>query len=191
MTKAAAIAPDPAPILPASAGESSDVGDATRCADTYLPAWVATTRSGPRDHGLRALTEGASMLAYDYPLLGVFWSMLIFFLFFAWIVLLFRVFVDIFRAHDMGGFAKGLWCVFVIVLPFLGVLIYLMVHGGDMTRRSLEEAQQSEAAFQSYVRDTASTGSTAEELSRLAALRDQGVLTDAEFQSAKAKLLAR
>ncbi len=131
------------------------------------------------------------MLAYDYPLLGVFWSMLIFFLFFAWIVLLFRVFVDIFRAHDMGGFAKGLWCVFVIVLPFLGVLIYLMVHGGDMTRRSLEEAQQSEAAFQSYVRDTASTGSTAEELSRLAALRDQGVLTDAEFQSAKAKLLAR
>jgi hypothetical protein len=130
------------------------------------------------------------MLAYDYPLLGVFWSMLMFFLFFAWIVLLFRVFVDIFRAHDMGGFAKGLWCVFVILVPFLGVLIYLIVHGGDMTRRNIEDAQQSEAAFQAYVRNAAGSSSTADELTRLAGLRDQGVLTDAEFQQQKAKLLA-
>ena len=71
------------------------------------------------------------MLAYDYPILGVFWSMLIFFLFFAWIMLLFRVFVDIFRS-DIGGFAKALWSIFVIVVPFLGVLIYLIAHGDGM-----------------------------------------------------------
>ena len=130
------------------------------------------------------------MLAYDYPLLGVFWTMVMFFLWFAWIVLLFRVFADIFRADDMGGLAKGLWCVFVIILPLLGVLIYFIVNGDDMARRNIRDAQQADEAFKAYVRDAAGSGGTADELTRLASLRDQGVLTDAEFEQQKAKVLA-
>jgi len=88
------------------------------------------------------------VLAYDYPLLGVFWTMLIFFLWVAWLVVLFRVFADIFRSHQMGGFAKALWSIFVLFVPFLGVFIYLIVHGKDMTQRDIAEASSREAAFQ-------------------------------------------
>jgi hypothetical protein len=130
------------------------------------------------------------MLAYDYPLLGLFWTMLIFFLWVAWIMLLFRVFADIFRNHDMGGFAKAIWSIFVLLVPFLGVLIYLLVHGDGMGRRDLAIAQANEQAFQSYVRQVAASDSTAAELSRLAELKEQGVLTDAEFEQQKAKVLA-
>ena len=130
------------------------------------------------------------MLAYDYPLLGLFWSMMIFFLWFAWIMLLFRVFADIFRNHDMGGFAKALWSIFVIFLPFLGVFIYLIANGRAMGERDMAIAQQREAEFQTYVRQTAGTGGAADELTKLAALRDSGALTDAEFSAQKAKLLS-
>jgi phosphoglycerol transferase MdoB-like AlkP superfamily enzyme len=129
------------------------------------------------------------MLAYDYPILGLFWSMLLFFLFFAWIMLLFRVFADIFRS-DMGGFAKAIWSIFVIIVPFLGVFVYLIAHGDAMTQRDVADAQQSEQAFQTYVRETAGTGGVASELSQLADLRSQGAITDAEFEAQKAKLLA-
>jgi heme exporter protein D len=129
------------------------------------------------------------MLAYDYPLLGLFWSMMIFFLWVAWIILLFRVFADIFRSHDMGGFAKALWSIFVILLPFLGVFIYVIVNGRAMGERDIAIAQQREAEFQTYVRQTAGTGGAADELTKLAALRDSGALTDAEFAAQKAKLL--
>ncbi len=129
------------------------------------------------------------MLAYDYPLLGVFWSMLIFFLFFAWLVLLFRVFADIFRSQDMGGWAKALWSIFVILLPFLGVFIYLIVNGRAMGDRAAADAQQQQAALDTYVRQTAGTAGPADELQKLAALRDNGTLTDAEFAAQKAKLL--
>ncbi len=129
------------------------------------------------------------MLAYEYPLLGVFWSMLLFFLFFAWLMLLFRVFADIFRS-DIGGFAKAIWSIFVIIVPFLGVFVYLIAHGDAMTRRSIADARQSEQAFQAYVRDAAGTGGVAAELSQLADLKSQGAITDAEFESQKAKLLA-
>jgi hypothetical protein len=129
------------------------------------------------------------MLAYDYPILGLFWSMLLFFLFFAWLMLLFRVFADIFRS-DMGGFAKAIWCIFVILLPFLGVFVYLIAEGDAMTQRSVAEAQQNEQAFQAYVRETAGTGGVASELSKLADLKNQGAITDAEFEAQKAKLLA-
>lgn len=129
------------------------------------------------------------MLAYDYPLLGLFWSMLMFFLFFAWLMLLFRVFADIFRS-DMGGLTKGVWSIFVIVLPFLGVLIYLIAHGDGMRSRDIAVAQQNEAAFQSYVRQAAGSGGVASELSLLSDLRASGALTDAEFEAQKAKLLA-
>ena len=129
------------------------------------------------------------MLAYDYPLLGVFWSMLIFFLFFAWLILLFRVFADIFRSHDMGGWAKALWSIFVILLPFLGVFIYLIVNGKAMGERAAADAQQQQAALDNYVRQTAGTTGSADELAKLAALHDNGTLTDAEFAAQKAKLL--
>ena len=129
------------------------------------------------------------MLAYDYPLLGLFWSMLIFFLWFAWLMLLFRVFADIFRSQDMGGWAKGLWSIFVILVPFLGVFIYVIVNGRSMGERDLAAAQQREAEFQTYVRQTAGTTGAADELTKLAALRDSGALTDAEFAAQKAKLL--
>jgi hypothetical protein len=129
------------------------------------------------------------MLAYDYPILGVFWSMFIFFLFFAWIVLLFRVFADIFRS-DMGGFAKAIWSIFVILVPFLGVFLYVIVHGDGMRSRDIADAKQSEAAFQDYVRQAAGSDSVASELSKLSDLRASGALTDAEFEAQKAKLLA-
>ena len=129
------------------------------------------------------------MIAYDYPLLGVFWSMMIFFLWFAWLMLLFRVFADIFRSDDMGGWAKALWSIFVILLPFLGVFIYLIVNGKAMGERAAADVQQQQAALDDYVRQTAGTSGPADELQKLAALRDNGTLTDAEFAAQKAKLL--
>ncbi len=131
------------------------------------------------------------MLAYDYPLLGVFWTFIMWFLFFAWIMLLFRVIADIFRSHDMGGGAKALWSIFVIVIPWLGVLVYLIARGGKMAENDQARAQAQQDAFQSYVRETAGTGAgTADELAKLADLKAQGVLTDAEFAAQKAKILA-
>ena len=129
------------------------------------------------------------MIAYDYPLLGLFWSMLIFFLFVAWVILLFRVFADIFRSQDIGGWAKALWSIFVILLPFLGVFIYVIVNGKAMGERAAADAQQQQAAFDTYVRQTAGTAGSADELAKLAALHDNGTLTDAEFAAQKAKLL--
>jgi hypothetical protein len=134
--------------------------------------------------------KGNALLAYDYPLLGVFWTMLWFFLWFAWLILLFRVFADVFRSGDMGGFAKALWIIFVIVVPFLGVLVYVIARGKSMTQRDLDNARASQQAFDDYVRQTAGSSSSADELTKLAALRDQGVLSEAEFAAQKAKLLA-
>jgi hypothetical protein len=130
------------------------------------------------------------LLAYDYPLLGLFWTMMIWFLWIAWIVLLIRVIADIFRSKDMGGFAKALWSIFVIVIPWLGVLVYLIARGSSMAERDYEHARAQDAAFRSYVQDAASGGSTAEELSKLADLQARGVITDAEFAQQKARLLA-
>jgi len=131
------------------------------------------------------------MLAYDYPLLGFFWSMLILFIWIAWIFLLIRVFADIFRDHEMGGFAKALWCIFVIIVPFLGVLVYLIANGHGMAERDMKTAQAQQQAMDQYIRSTAgSSASAADELSKLAALRDAGTITDAEFTAQKSKLLA-
>ena len=131
------------------------------------------------------------VLAYDYPLLGMFWTFLLFFIWIAWIVVLFRVIFDIFRSKDLGGFAKALWVIFVILVPFLGVLVYLIARGHSMTERDYQEAKSQDQAFQSYVRSAAGTGGgSADELTKLADLRDKGVITDAEFQQQKAKLLA-
>jgi ABC-type multidrug transport system fused ATPase/permease subunit len=130
------------------------------------------------------------MLAYTYPLLNIFWTMLEFFLFFLWIWLLIVVFMDIFRSHDMGGLAKALWVIFVIILPFLGVLIYLIARGGSMHERAVAQANQQQKAFDSYVRQTAGSSSSADELSKLADLKSKGVITDAEFEAQKQKLLS-
>jgi hypothetical protein len=131
------------------------------------------------------------MFAYDYPILGVFWSMVWLFLWIAWIFLLFRVIADLFRSHDMSGWAKALWAIFVVLAPFLGVFIYLIVRGHSMAERDVQQAQHQEAAFRAYVQDAASSGGgTAEQLSKLADLKAQGVLTDAEFEAQKAKLLS-
>jgi Short C-terminal domain/Phospholipase_D-nuclease N-terminal len=136
--------------------------------------------------------RGIKVLAYDYPLLGMFWTFLLFFIWIAWIVVLFRVIFDIFRSKDLGGFGKALWVIFVILVPFLGVLVYLIARGHSMTERDVNEAKSQEEAFQTYVRQAASSsgGGSADELTKLAGLRDQGVITDDEFQAQKARLLA-
>jgi hypothetical protein len=130
------------------------------------------------------------VLAYDYPLLDVFWTMLEFFFFFIWIWLLIIVFGDIFRSRDLGGFAKALWTIFVIVIPLVGVLVYLIARGGSMHERAVERAQQQDQAFQAYVQEAAASSSTADELARLADLKASGAITEEEFQAAKAKALA-
>jgi len=130
------------------------------------------------------------MVAYTYPLLNIFWTMLEFFIFFLWIWLLIVVFSDIFRSHDMGGLAKALWVIFVLIIPYLGVLIYLIARGGSMHERAVAEAQQQQKAFDSYVQQAAGGSSHADELAKLADLKAKGVLSDAEFETQKAKLLS-
>jgi hypothetical protein len=105
-------------------------------------------------------------------------------------MLLFRVFGDIFRNHDMGGFAKALWSIFVIVAPFLGVFVYLIANGNSMAQRDVAQAKAAEADFQTYVRSVSGSGGTADEIAKLAELRSSGAITDAEFAQQKAKLLA-
>jgi hypothetical protein len=130
------------------------------------------------------------MIATSYPLLDAFWTMLEIFLFIIWIWLLIMIFSDIFRSHDLGGWGKALWVIGIIIFPFLGVLLYLIVRGGSMHERQLQFAQAQQSAFQSYVRETASSGNTADQLAKLADLKDRGVITDAEFQQEKAKALS-
>ena len=132
------------------------------------------------------------MLAYSYPLLGVFWSMLWFFLFIVWIWLLIVIFADIFRSHDIGGFAKALWVIFIIILPFLGVCVYLIARGGKMQEHAVQQAKDQDQAMRAYIQDVNATsgGGTADQLAKLNDLKNQGVLTDAEFEAQKAKLLA-
>ncbi len=130
------------------------------------------------------------MTAYSYPILGLFWTMMLFFLFVAWIMILFKTIVDIFRSDDMGGFAKAIWLIFVIIIPWLGVLVYILARGDGMTKRDIAQAQEQQEQFASYVRSTAGTSGSADELVKLADLRDRGVITEAEFATQKAKLLA-
>jgi ABC-type multidrug transport system fused ATPase/permease subunit len=130
--------------------------------------------------------------SYQYPILDFFLTMLYFFLFVIWIWLLISVFIDIFRSHDMNGWFKALWVIFIIILPFLGVFVYLIARGGKMHERAAQEAAQQQKAFDSYVRQAAGgTGnSTADQLSKLADLKSQGLITEDEFNAEKAKVLA-
>ncbi len=130
------------------------------------------------------------MLASGFGTGEVLWDLLWVTLFFIWIWILISVFIDIFRSHDLGGGAKALWVIFVIFLPYLGVFVYLIARGHKMGEHALEDAQRRDAAMRAYVQQAAGTSdSTANELERLAALKDQGVLSEAEFQAQKAKLI--
>jgi hypothetical protein len=133
------------------------------------------------------------MIAASFGTGQVLWSILWFTMFFIWIWLLIIVFGDIFRSADLSGWGKALWTIFIIVLPFLGILVYLIARGSKMQNRAVEDAKQQDAAFREYVQSTVSDSRTnpADEISRLADLRSQGVLTDAEFEEAKKKALAR
>ncbi|MCX4759478.1 SHOCT domain-containing protein [Streptomyces sp. NBC_01275] len=133
-------------------------------------------------------------LAYDYPLLSAFWTMLVFFLWIMWFVLLFRVVVDIFRDDDLSGWAKTGWLVFTIVLPFLGVFVYVIARGKNMGSRDAAHARAQQEAFDSYVRKTAQGGdgrpSSADELAKLSEIRARGDITDEEFRKAKQLVLS-
>jgi hypothetical protein len=130
------------------------------------------------------------LLAYDFPVLGMFLTVLWFFIWVVWIFLLFRVILDIFRDHELSGWAKALWLIFVIVMPYLGVLVYVIARGSGMGRRDAAAARTQRDRFDAYVRDAASGTSTADELTKLAKLRDDGVITDVEFENEKSKLLS-
>jgi hypothetical protein len=130
----------------------------------------------------------AASSGYSYPLLSVFWTILEIFLWVIWIWILIWILIDIFRSHDLSGWAKALWFLFVLFIPLVGVLVYLIVRGGKMQERAVQQAQQDDKQFRSYVQDAAGT-STADQLSKLADLRDRGVITAEEFDREKAKIL--
>jgi len=130
------------------------------------------------------------MLGTSYPLLNAFWTILYVFVFILWLFVLFRVIGDIFRSHDLGGWGKAGWLLFIIVLPLLGVLVYLIARGGSMHERDVRVAQAQDRELRSYIQGAAGSASTADELTKLSDLKAKGVISDAEFDQAKAKLLA-
>ncbi|MET9891228.1 SHOCT domain-containing protein [Streptomyces sp. NPDC006465] len=129
-------------------------------------------------------------LAADYPLLNVFWSMMWFFLWILWFMLLFRVIGDVFRDDGLSGWGKAGWCVFVVIVPFLGIFVYLIARGRGMGEREMQRMQRNQEDMNSYIRETAGTTGKADELAKLADLKTHGHITAEEFETAKAKVLA-
>jgi ABC-type multidrug transport system fused ATPase/permease subunit len=128
--------------------------------------------------------------SYSYPLLGAFWTIFEIFLWVIWFWILITVFIDIFRSKDLSGWGKALWFIFVLVIPLIGVLVYLIARGGSMHERQVRDAQQEQQEFRSYVQEAAGSGTSADQLAKLADLRDRGVITAEEFDREKAKILA-
>jgi type VI protein secretion system component VasK len=129
--------------------------------------------------------------SYSYPLLGAFWTIFLIFLWVLWFWVLITVFIDIFRSNDLSGWGKAGWFIFVLVIPVIGVLVYLIVRGSKMRQREVQDAQAQDQQFRSYVQEAAGTqASSADELAKLADLRDKGVITAQEFDTQKAKILA-
>jgi len=126
-----------------------------------------------------------SVASSSYPLLNIFWSM---FVFFIWILI--WIIIDIFRSHDLGGFAKAMWFLFIIFIPLIGVLVYLIARGGKMHEHAAQQAQQQDREFRAYVQDAAGSQSSADQLAKLADLRDRGVISAEEFAREKAKVLS-
>jgi len=131
------------------------------------------------------------VMAADYPFMDVLWSMIIFFFWVIWIWIVITVLIDIFRRHDIGGFSKALWVIFVVILPWLGVLVYLIAQHDGMRERSIKQAQAQRREFDDYVRDTATAGGgSAAEIAQAKELLDSGAITQEEFDALKAKALA-
>ena len=129
------------------------------------------------------------MLGSSYPLLNAFWTILYIFLFVLWLTILFRVIWDVFRSHDLSGLAKAGWLLFILILPLLGVFVYVIVRGGSMHERDVRIAQSHDQAFRSYLHGAVGGPSIADELAKLADLKDRGIISDAEFNQAKEKIL--
>lgn len=126
----------------------------------------------------------------DYPLLNLFWTMLWLFLWVMWFFLLFKVITDIFRDHELHGWGKAGWLILVLLLPYIGVFVYLIVRGRGMGKRDVKQSEEREQAFQDYVQKAAGPRhSPAEELAKLSSLKEKGDLTQEEFDKAKDKLL--
>ena len=130
------------------------------------------------------------MVASDYPFLDVFWSMMIFFLWVAWIWILIMILSDLFRRHDLSGWGKALWMIFVIIAPFLGVLVYLIFESKGIAERNMQRQQQYKAQADDYIRTVASTGDPAEQIAKAKQLLDSGAITAEEFAALKQKALA-
>jgi membrane protein implicated in regulation of membrane protease activity len=138
-------------------------------------------------------TDGVAMplaSSYSYPLLGAFWTILEIFLWVLWIWVLIYVFIDIFRSHDLSGWARALWFLFVLFIPLIGVLVYLIARGDKMHERAVRQVQQQDREARQYIQEAAGSGTPADQLTKLADLRDRGVITADEFEREKAKILA-
>lgn len=130
------------------------------------------------------------MIASSYPFLSVMWTLLVIFAWVIWFWLLITVFMDLFRRHDISGWVKALWIIFVIVLPYLGVLVYLIAESHGIAERSQKESQQAQSQFDDYVKTVAAQSDPAEQIAKAKGLLDSGAITQAEFDSIKAKALA-
>ncbi|MBT2407558.1 MULTISPECIES: SHOCT domain-containing protein [unclassified Streptomyces] len=136
---------------------------------------------------------GSVYLAYDYPVLGAFWTVMWIFLWVMWLILLFRIVIDIFRDHEMSGWAKAAWLLFLFLIPFLGALVYVIARGKHMGKREIKHAQEQQEAFNAYIRETAKSPgpakANADDLYKLSELKAKGELSEEEYQQAKQKLL--
>ena len=132
------------------------------------------------------------MLATDYPFLDIFWTMIIFFTWIVWIWMMVIILTDVFRRHDIGGVHKALWVVFLIVVPFLGVLVYLIAQHDGMAERNLKQSQDMQRQFDQRVQEAAGrdSGGPASEIEKGQQLLDKGTITQAEFDAIKTKALA-
>ena len=127
--------------------------------------------------------------SYSYPILGAFWTIFMIFLWVIWFWILITVFIDLFRSHDLNGWAKAAWFIFILLIPLIGVLVYLIVRGGKMHEHQVRDVQAQDQQFRRYVQQAAGSQSSADQLTKLADLRDRGVITAAEFDREKAKIL--
>jgi hypothetical protein len=132
----------------------------------------------------------SAIFAADYPFLEVFWTLIVFFLWVLWFWLLISIVGDVFRRRDIGGGKKTLWLIFMLFVPFVGVLAYILVNSDSMAERNLERARAQQAQMDTYVRETAGTGGAAEEIDKAKQLLDSGAITQTEFEAIKAKALA-
>jgi putative oligomerization/nucleic acid binding protein/phospholipase D-like protein len=142
----------------------------------------------PRWTRKRSRGDAQMVMAADYPFMDVLWSMIIFFFWVIWIWIVITVLIDVFRRHDIGGLAKAAWVIFVVILPWLGVLVYLIAQHDGMRERSMKQAQAQRQEFDDYVRDAA--GGSAGEIAKAKELLDAGAITQQEFEALKAKALA-